>query len=230
MCHNLLITCYKKYSESSELVWFNSAWYAYKNQLDPHPSGFKTGHATETALLVVTLCCQCLCSQSLLSVVILLATLAKLSNADSELSWFTSYLTNHTYQVSWNGSLSKTLHSWLSLVSLKALYWYTSVLPIYQIIGLCNHITWFILSLLRWRHSDGTLIATHISECLADISTWTTAHHLKLNLKRTEPLLMPGKDCLKMDLLVTVEGVAVSPSPPSSRGKQLSLWSLVSDT
>ena len=44
-----------------------------------------------------------------------------------------------------------------------------------------------------------------MSECLADISTWTTAHHLKLNLDKTELLLVSAKDCPHMDLLVTVE-------------------------
>ena len=58
--------------------------------------------------------------------------------------------------------------------------------------------------------SDKPLIATRISDCLADVSTWTTIHHLKLNLNKTELLPMPGED---MDLLVTVENIAVSPSP-----------------
>ena len=38
---------------------------------------------------------------------ILLSTLAELGIADSALTWFTSYLTNRTFQVTWNGSLSK---------------------------------------------------------------------------------------------------------------------------
>ena len=65
--------------------------------------------------------------------------------------------------------------------------------------------------------SDRTLIATRFSECLADISTWTTAHHLKHNLDKTEllppPSLCQGKDCPHVDLSVTVEDIAVSPSP-----------------
>ena len=61
--------------------------------------------------------------------------------------------------------------------------------------------------------SDNTLIATRISECLADVSTWPTAHHLKLKLNKTELLLMPGKEFPHMDLLVTVENIAVSPTP-----------------
>ena len=37
---------------------------------------------------------------------ILLSTLAELGIADFALTWFTSYLTNCTFQVKWNGSLS----------------------------------------------------------------------------------------------------------------------------
>ena len=62
---------------------------------------------------------------------------------------------------------------------------------------------------------SNTLIATRISECPADFSTWTTAYHLKLNLNKTELLLMPTKDSPHMDLLVTVENITVSPSPTS---------------
>jgi len=38
-----------------------------------------------------------------------------------------------------------------------------------------------------------THIATRISKCLADISRWTTANHLKLNLDKTELLFIPGE-------------------------------------
>ena len=57
------------------------------------------------------------------------------------------------------------------------------------------------------------LIATRISEYLTDISTRTSAHHLKLNLNKTELLFLLGKDCPHMDLLVTVEDAVVGPSP-----------------
>ena len=66
---------------------------------------------------------------------------------------------------------------------------------------------------LSFPSSDKALIATRISECLADVSTWTIAHHLRLNLNKTELLLIPGKDSPHMDLLVTVENITVSPSP-----------------
>ena len=65
---------------------------------------------------------------------------------------------------------------------------------------------------LSFPSSYKALIATCISECMADVSTWTTAHHLRFNLNKTE-LLMPGKDCPHIKLLVTVENITVSPSP-----------------
>ena len=58
-----------------------------------------------------------------------------------------------------------------------------------------------------------TQIATHISKCLTDVSKWTTANHLKLNLNTAELLFMPGKNCPQLDLLVTIEDIKVSPSP-----------------
>ena len=106
---------------------------------------------------------------------------------------------------------------------------------------------------LSFPYSD-SLLAARISECLADISTWTTAHHLKLKLDKT----VPGKECPYIDLLVIVKDIMVCPSPkawswtnsyaawptspwwsdpadllsttsagsgPSSRGKQHSAWS-----
>ncbi|KAK0142386.1 hypothetical protein N1851_019830 [Merluccius polli] len=51
------------------------------------------------------------------------------------------------------------------------------------------------------------LIAARISECLADISTWMTAHHLKLKLDKTELLFVSGKECPYIDLLVTVKDI-----------------------
>ena len=69
------------------------------------------------------------------------------------------------------------------------------------------------LSYFSFPSSEKTLIATRISECLADVSTWTTAHHLRLNLNKTELLLIPGKDGPHMDLLVIIENITVSLSP-----------------
>ena len=180
---------------------------------NPHQSGFKKANSTETALIVVTKSLRARAS-SLSSVLILLnlsaafdtvnhqmllATLAKLCIAHSVLSWFISYLTNRTYQVTWNGSMSKLcVSTTLTLVSLKALHWAPFCSSVGSVItsqGFSYHCytddTQLFLSL---NSSDNTLIATHISECLADISIWKTTHHLTLNFNKTELLLMPGKD------------------------------------
>jgi hypothetical protein len=42
-------------------------------------------------------------------------------------------------------------------------------------------------------------VATCISACLADISTWMSAHNLKLNLDKTDLFFLPGKACLLKD-------------------------------
>ena len=65
--------------------------------------------------------------------------------------------------------------------------------------------------------SSDTLIATCISECLADISTWMTAHHLKLNLDKTELLFVPGKDCPHTDWSLSRKCPSVCPSPSTMR-------------
>ena len=59
---------------------------------------------------------------------------------------------------------------------------------------------------------QSTHVATRITECLADISAWIAAHHLKLNLSKTDLLFILGNDCPRMDLSVTVKDVTVSPS------------------
>ena len=81
----------------------------------------------------------------------------------------------------------QTLHFWHQCPS-RLSTGTPSVLPIYSIMGFCVHISWFHQSLqsqlfLTFPSSDSILISTCISECLSDISTWTTVHHLKLNLQ-----------------------------------------------
>ena len=78
---------------------------------------------------------------------ILLATRTEMGIADSALSRFTSYLTNHTYRVTWNGSFSK-------LCKLDTGVPRGTVLgPLRFSLNTrslgCNHITQFFLSLLR---------------------------------------------------------------------------------
>ncbi|KAJ8349141.1 hypothetical protein SKAU_G00277300 [Synaphobranchus kaupii] len=91
------------------------------NLLDPHQSGFRTGHSTETALLAETEALATARASSLSSVLILLdlsaafdtvnhklliSTLAEMGISGTALSWFVWYLIGRSYQVSWKGSIS----------------------------------------------------------------------------------------------------------------------------
>ena len=130
---------------------------------------------------------------------ILLATLAELGIAESDLCWFTSYLTNPTYHVTTNGSLSKpcTLDTGVlqgSVLGPLLFSLYTrslgSVITSHGFSYPCyaNDTQLF----LSFPDSDKALIATRIS---------------------VSGRLIPGKDCLHMDLLVNVENITVTPSP-----------------
>ncbi|KAJ8333439.1 hypothetical protein SKAU_G00414470 [Synaphobranchus kaupii] len=81
------------------------------NLLDPHQSGFRTGHSTEIALLAMTEALATARASSLSSVLILLylsaafdtvnhklliSTLAEMAISGTALSWFVSYLTDPT--------------------------------------------------------------------------------------------------------------------------------------
>ena len=146
---------------------------------------------------------------------IVLCTLAELGIADSALTWFTSYLTNHIYQVTWNSSLSKPCFletgvpqgsaSGLLLFSL-----YTSFsLQSHHMDSLTTDMETLFLPFPPSLFN--TQVAMCISECLADISAWTAAPHLKFSLSKTELLFIPVKDSPHMDLSVTVEDAMLSP-------------------
>ena len=150
---------------------------------------------------------------------ILLSTLAELGIADSALRGFTSYLTNGIFQVTWKGSLSKPcfLETGVPQGSVSGLL----LLSLYtRSLGFASTFHGFSyhhyaddtqLFLSSPPSFYNTYVATHISECLADIFAWTAACHLKCNLSKTE-LFNLEKDCPYMYLSVTVEDVTVSPS------------------
>ena len=81
---------------------------------------------------------------------------------------------------------------------------------------LCYSLTWvFLPQSCRWISTDPvfpwsqTQVTEHISTCLADISQWMSAHHLKLNLDKTELLLLSGKASPIHDLSITIENFVV---------------------
>ncbi|KAK3568017.1 hypothetical protein QTP86_028608, partial [Hemibagrus guttatus] len=57
-----------------------------------------------------------------------------------------------------------------------------------------------------------TTASARISACLVDISSWMTAHQLKLNPRKTELLVIPGDTSPAQDLVLSLNNSMISPS------------------
>ncbi|KAK3526338.1 hypothetical protein QTP70_024275 [Hemibagrus guttatus] len=183
--------------------------YLMQNNLhDPNQSGFKAAHSTETALLAVTEKLQAARSAKLSSVLILLdlsaafdtvnhktllSTLRSLGICGTAWEWFASYLDGCSYQVTWNGLTSAPRR--LSTGVLQG-----SVL---------SPLLFSLYTSLSWQN---TMASARISACLADISSWMTAHQLKLNPSKTELLIIPGDPSPAQDLAISLSNSMISPS------------------
>ena len=139
-----------------------SSYLSQNDLLDPNQSGFRFGHSPEMALLTVTESLGGARALSNLSVLILLnlssvfdtvnhlvllSTLAELGITDSAATWFN--LTNHTFQFTWNGSLSKPCFLEMGF----------PVFTIHYITRFCNNILWILLPLLCWQRQSVPLIS-----------------------------------------------------------------------
>ncbi|KAK3519069.1 hypothetical protein QTP70_016358 [Hemibagrus guttatus] len=63
-----------------------------------------------------------------------------------------------------------------------------------------------------WSLISDTTASARISACLADISSWMTAHQLKLNPSKTELLIIPGDTSPAQDLAISLSNSMISPS------------------
>ncbi|KAJ8391889.1 hypothetical protein AAFF_G00083600, partial [Aldrovandia affinis] len=177
------------------------------NLLDPNQSGFRAGHSTETALLAVTEALHGAKSQSLSSALllldlsaafdtvdhrILLSSLVKMGISGSALTWFESYLADRSYQVAWRGSLSSphTLSTGVprgSVLGPVLFSLYTKSLgSVISAHGFSYHCYADDTQLFLSFSPSDIQVPAWISACLADISAWMSAQHLKLNLGKTE--------------------------------------------
>ncbi|KAK5928564.1 hypothetical protein CgunFtcFv8_013618 [Champsocephalus gunnari] len=147
---------------------------------------------------------------------ILLRTLQELGVSGSALCLLTSYLKDRTYRVTWRGSESDPCQLTTgvpqgSVLGPLLFSLYTNSLgSVISPHGFSYHCytddTQFILSFPR----SETQVVARISACIADISQWMSAHHLKLNLDKTELLFLPEKDCPTLDLTINISTSVVS--------------------
>ncbi|KAJ8364809.1 hypothetical protein SKAU_G00136400 [Synaphobranchus kaupii] len=209
-----------------------SVFHHQNNLLNPHQSGFRTGHSTETALLAVTEALVTARASSLSSVLILLdlsavfdtvnhklliSILAEMGISGTALSWFTSYLIDPTKSP--GRALSLHLIHFLQ-ESRRDLYWGPLLFSIYtKSLGLVINSHGFSYhsyaddtQLFLSLPPSAPQVKERISACLADISEWMSSHHLKFNLDKTKLLFMPYKTSPLLDLSITVDGTMVTAS------------------
>ena len=150
---------------------------------------------------------------------LLLETLADLGIGGSALKWFSSYLTDRTYQVSWKGLLSspRNLQTGVpqgSVLGPLLFSLYTKSLgTIITAHNLSYHCYADDTQLFLSFPPSATQVEERITACLADISQWMSSNHLKLNPDKTELLFFPAKSSPLRELTISIDNASVTSAP-----------------
>ncbi|KAK3572338.1 hypothetical protein QTP86_031122 [Hemibagrus guttatus] len=145
----------------------------------------------------------------------LLSTLRSLGICGTAWEWFASYLDGRSYQVTWKGLTSAPRRLSTGVPQGSVLGPLLFSLYTHKVIsshGFSYHCYADDTQLIFSFPPSDTTASARISACLVDISSWMTAHQLKLNPSKTELLVIPGDPSPAQDLALSLSNSMISPS------------------
>ncbi len=146
------------------------------------------------------------------------STLLRKGNSGTALLWFESYLSDRYFKVSWRGDVSKSQHLATGVPQgsfLGPLLFSVYMASLGSVIhkhGFSYHCYADDTQLYVSFHPDDLTIATRISACLTDISSWMKDHHLQLNLAKTELLVVSANPSFHHNFTYQLGTSTITPS------------------